>query len=124
LSLGFDQVMPEGRPSPYNMIPRLNQSLSIKISDPINDLRSSSDQSTQAHNGDDKSQGIKNCNNHLKISEFRRRYQALQLRSKKPQDSFNHHHDYSSLKDLDEAKQIRIDLASFLHSQLLAVRPT
>ncbi|KAA1133091.1 hypothetical protein PGTUg99_013069 [Puccinia graminis f. sp. tritici] len=121
---GFDQVMPEGRPSPYNMIPRLNQSLSIKISPPINDLRSYSDQNTKRHDDDDHLQKRKNCNNHLKISEFRKRYQALQRRSQKPQDSINDHQDYSSLKDLDEAKQIRIELASFLHSQLLAVRPT
>ncbi|EFP81336.1 uncharacterized protein PGTG_06957 [Puccinia graminis f. sp. tritici CRL 75-36-700-3] len=116
-------VMPEGRPSPYNMIPRLNQSLSIKLSPPINDLRSYSDQNTKRHDHDDL-QRRENCNNHLKISEFRKRYQALQLRSEKPQDSINDHQDYSSLKDLDEAKQIRIELASFLHSQLLAVRPT
>ncbi|WAR57859.1 hypothetical protein PtB15_5B89 [Puccinia triticina] len=112
---GFDHVMPEGRPSPYNMMPRLNQSLSIKISHPINDQRSFSE---DAKGGDNDKHDM---SNRLKIQDFRQRYQALLSRTNS-QDTIPRHQDYDALKDHQEAKQIRIDLASFLHSQLLAIQ--
>ncbi|POW14308.1 hypothetical protein PSTT_03121, partial [Puccinia striiformis] len=115
---GFDDVMPEGRPSPYNMIPRLNQSLSIKISNPINDTRfascSSSEDGTEEHG-----QEMKNSS---KIRDFRQRYQDLLSRTNHQEPIKQE--DYDALKDHPEAKQIRIELASFLHAQLLAARPS
>jgi len=103
---GFDQVMPEGRRPPFHFLPRLNQSVAIKISNPINLPWSSSSCS------DDSTMQVRQ--NQQRILEFRNRYRGLL--SSCPAK-------FDSLKDHEEAKQIRMELASLLHSQLLAIRP-
>lgn len=104
---GFDKVMPDGRPSPWNLLPRLNQSLSIKISDPINGYPSKSCGNN------------KNQNKPVNIKHFRRQYQAL-LSSK----DHSAQNPFEVLKEHEEAKRIRTELASSLRSEFLAVRPS
>ncbi|PLW06635.1 hypothetical protein PCASD_24149 [Puccinia coronata f. sp. avenae] len=107
---GFDHVMPEGRRAPWKMMPRLNQRLAVTISGPINNP-------SVSHSSDDAM-----SQNQLHIRDFRTRYRALLSRpdsSSGPVD----YHEYTCLKDHAEAKQIRMDLASFLRSRLLASRP-
>lgn len=99
---GFDSVMPESRPLPQKFIPRLNQSLSIKISEPINDYLSTNNKATDER--------------HCRIKDLRKDYRAL---LKRYQDREG---DLKKLHDDPEAKKIRIEVASFLRSQLWAAR--
>lgn len=118
MGVGFDQVMPEGRRTPFNMMPRFNQSLAIKISSPINyPYPRPSSSSSNLSDDDDDSKEVRR--NQQRILEFRNRYRGL---LSCPATSDGARPNYDSLKEDQEAKQIRMELASLLHSQLLATR--
>ncbi|MBW0487838.1 hypothetical protein O181_027553 [Austropuccinia psidii MF-1] len=88
---GFDRVMPEKQPFPRSFIPRFNQTISIKISNPIQNPQ---------------------------IKRIRNQYRCLlnSFHSNRPESLMG-------LRDSEAAREMRIEIATLLRSELDAIQP-